>query len=290
MPVNKKYFSANPFFLFLLIFLFLKINIQAQHFNSDEEIKKFADYLFCAKDYLRSIQEYRRLSGFGSDADLQLKIGVAFMKMEKYDSASSIFNRLSLSSENFFRDEVLLLKLKTDFLQKNFLSVDEFKSIIQSDSIYHSILKLKYFSKLIMQKQLPAPDIFSEDETASIGNFTAMRDNIIFKSPALAAFLSIIPGLGKIYTEEYGDGIYAFIFSGVFAFLAYDNFTAKHYARAWIFSTAALGYYGGNIYGAAASAQIYNARIKAEFDVEVDSYLKEKNYFVPKYLEHDCGD
>lgn len=290
MFVYKKSFYKNPFFLILLIFLFLNIDIQAQQFDSDNEIKKFADYLFCEKDYLRSINEYRRLSDFASNEDLQIKMGVAFLKMENYDSASAIFDHLSLRADYNNSDAIILLKMKTAFLKKNYSFVDDFNTSLQNDSIKQNITKLKYFSRLLTLNELPKNIYFDEDEFVKINHLLSKRDNLNFKSATVAALLSVLPGLGKIYTEEYGDAIYAFIFNGVFAFLAYDNFNAKHYTRAWIFSTVSLGYYGGNIYGAAASAQIYNARIKAEFDVEVDSFLLEKNYFVPKYLEWDCED
>ena len=37
-------------------------------FNSEKNIKKFADYLFCDKDYLRAAEEYQKLNGYeGND-------------------------------------------------------------------------------------------------------------------------------------------------------------------------------------------------------------------------------
>ena len=104
------------------------------------------------------------------------------------------------------------------------------------------------------------------------------------KNPLIASVLSaIIPGAGKIYTGDIGDGIFTFLTTGVFTFLAYDNFKAEHNFRGWLFSGLAVMFYGGNIYGSFASAQIHNARIKYEFNLQLDSFIKLKNYFIPQY-------
>jgi len=56
-----------------------------------------------------------------------------------------------------------------------------------------------------------------------IGNKTSR------KSPLKAAiFSAVIPGAGKIYANEYSDGIYAFIATLVAGYLAFDNFKAGH--------------------------------------------------------------
>lgn len=265
--------------------------LPAQQFTSDEEIEKFADHLFCEGDFLRSIIEYRSLSDFNFSLNYQRKVGIAFMKMEKYDSAlaqleSNIFNE----ADNLVRDEINLLKLKIFFLKNDFYNVDNFVPKIENESISQSIQKLKFFSKLIKIEETTPQPLFADEEKSSVNKLLEYKNNINIKSPTTAALLSIIPGLGKVYTEEYGDAISAFIFNSVFAFLAYDNFSAGHNIRGWIFSAVSAGYYGGNIYGAAASAQIYNARTKAQFKNEVETFLINKNYFVPPSVEYECKD
>ena len=55
----------------------------------------------------------------------------------------------------------------------------------------------------------------------------------------------------------------------IFSFLAYDNFRADHDFRAWLFTGLAAYFYAGNIYGAAAAVQQYNAGIKLSFENDV---------------------
>jgi TM2 domain-containing membrane protein YozV len=105
-----------------------------------------------------------------------------------------------------------------------------------------------------------------------------------YKSPAWAGiFSAIIPGSGKMYVGEWGDGIAGFLLTGLFAFLAYDNFKADHKTRAWIFTGIGAFFYAGNIYGSIAAAQIYNAKINFDFQNGLNLFLQQENYFLPEY-------
>ena len=99
---------------------------------------------------------------------------------------------------------------------------------------------------------------------------------------------AVIPGLGKIYTEQYGDGVMAFLSTTVLGYIAYTDFKAGHQTRGWIFTAATAGFYAGSIYGAAASAQIYNARISFDFRNGVKLLLENNNYYAPRI--NYCGD
>lgn len=83
------------------------------------------------------------------------------------------------------------------------------------------------------------------------------------KKPVVAGLLSaVIPGLGKVYTKDWKDAIFSFVFVGTTGFQAYRGFAlkGKNSVRGWIFSGLCLGLYTGNIYGAAYSAKRYNQR------------------------------
>ena len=126
------------------------------------------------------------------------------------------------------------------------------------------------------------PFEFSEQE--EIRTLYQMKLNPPSKNPIIASILSaIIPGAGKFYTGEISDGILAFVTTGLFSFLAYDNFKADHNFRGGLFSGLAVMFYAGNIYGSFASAQIFNAQVKYEFNLRIDSFLSSKNYFIPPY-------
>jgi TM2 domain-containing membrane protein YozV len=119
--------------------------------------------------------------------------------------------------------------------------------------------------------------------------FVNRKKNPDYKNPLIAAILSgIIPGAGKIYSKRYEDGLVALVLTGLFTYLGYDNLNANHDFRGWLFTSLAFGFYAGNIYGSAASVQIYNANVDYELNTDIDEYLEQNNYFLPPKIDFDC--
>ena len=281
--------------LFVVIFsitaLIFPQNVDSS-FNSlfqKVNIIKFADHLFCERDYLRSANEYLRIDKTLRDEKINFKIALSFSIVGDYVSAKNIFERMTGSSPYYKSSRLELMKIF--FLEEKYPELREFfqvgndKIILQNEPTAN---KLYYISYLKDIEEIPSfndfvkPYDFSEQD--EINTLYKMKINPPNKNPFSASLLSaIIPGAGKIYTGEISDGIFAFITTGLFSFLAYDNFKANHNLRGWLFSSLAVMFYAGNVYGSYASAQLYNARIKYEFNLQLDSFLKSKNYFIPEY-------
>ena len=141
---------------------------------------------------------------------------------------------------------------------------------------------------LLAIKELPQKEVFlipfEADDKNTLSNFYDAKKNPTYKNEFLAGILSgIIPGAGKIYTQNYGDGITAFLFTGLLSYLAYTNFENDHSTRAWIFTALGGGFYLGNIYGSIASVQIFNAKLNFEFNEGVKFFIEQNNYFTPDY-------
>ncbi|HEY6438358.1 MAG TPA: hypothetical protein VIY47_17360, partial [Ignavibacteriaceae bacterium] len=151
---------------------------------------------------------------------------------------------------------------------------------------YFHKLRSLYFIE-IRSNEMRKEDLLNQfdlPQRNQIETFIDLSENPDYKSPALAGILSaVIPGSGKMYVGEWGDGITGLLITGLFAFLAYDNFKADHTARAWIFTGIGAFFYAGNIYGSIASAQIFNARIDFDFNNGLKLFLDQENYFLPKY-------
>jgi hypothetical protein len=198
------------------------------------------------------------------------------------------FNLIFNSSP--FYEQSRMEVLKSLFLQSAdslfYISADE---LINSNSPFsNNAHRLTNTSLLLIKNELPEKEKFlipfENEERSVLINFYDSKKNPPYKSDVLAGILSaIIPGTGKLYTENYGDGITAFLLTGVFGYLAYTNFEHDHQTRAWIFTILGAGFYAGNVYGSVASAQIFNAKINFEFDEGVKLFLEEKNYFTPVY-------
>ncbi len=83
------------------------------------------------------------------------------------------------------------------------------------------------------------------------------------KSPALAGLLSVVvPGMGKIYANDWKDGLLSLVFTATMSVQAYRNFNKHGFSdpRGYIYGAIGTGFYLGNIYGAVQSAKNYNLK------------------------------
>ncbi len=258
-------------------------------FNSSHNIKKFADYLFCNKDYLRAALEYERLTDINMGDTIEFKIALAYSYMKDYYTATQKFSGI-INSSSFYK-EAKLEELKINFLINDFAGLRSyFKNsfITEVDKYQTEGEKLFNFSYLFTDDELPSKDEFllpfNTNEKEKISSFYDWKKKPPYKNGTLAGIMSaVIPGSGKIYVGETGDGIVAFITTTVFAFIAYDNFKAGHTTRAWIWTGVAALFYAGNVYGSVAAAQVHNAKITFEFNEGLNIYLNKKNYYIKKY-------
>tara|TARA_B100000941_G_C28432316_1_gene514928 strand:- start:131 stop:745 length:615 start_codon:yes stop_codon:yes gene_type:complete len=79
------------------------------------------------------------------------------------------------------------------------------------------------------------------------------------KSPVVAGILSIVPGLGRIYSKKYTDGLFGFLLTSV-AYQTAIRSNKKNSILAPFFISAAVVLHGGEIYGSYRSAKYYNSK------------------------------
>jgi TM2 domain-containing membrane protein YozV len=269
------------FVLFLPFALFCQETPGGGGFNSPENIKNFADFLFCSRDFLRAAGEYERLLKITENDTIRCKLALSFFNTAKYSAASDCFKTLPAGSPlNGFAlnkyAESLYLNGEIELLQRE---------SAQNKNYPGAFHKLALFSMLNPSESLilTSGDFisgFSEGEKEEALKLYNKKENPGYASPVKAALLSaILPGAGKAYAGQTGDGVISLLVNGLFGYLAYDNFNSGHKFRGWLFSGLGLFFYSSNIYGAAAQAVIYNAEKDVEYKKELDSYLKKVNYF-----------
>ena len=96
------------------------------------------------------------------------------------------------------------------------------------------------------------------------------------KKPWLATALSVpVPGLGKVYSGEWKDGIISLLFVGVNAWQAVRRFDKEGTDTfwGWIHGGFALGFYSGNIYGAHKAARRYNQKKIKQLQHETEALV-----------------
>jgi len=209
--------------------------------------------------------------------------------MNDYLSATKNFDLITPASPFFSQSKLEWLKAK--FLLRDFPEFQlayQNKFVSKNNKYQNEGQKLFNFSYLFTDEPLPSKEEFllpfEINEKEKVSDFYSWKKDPPYKSSTVAGIMSaIIPGSGKIYVGEVSDGIVAFLVTGIFVFLAYDNFQANHTTRAWIFTGAGALFYGGNIYGSVAAAQVHNAKITFEFNESLNIYLMKNNYYAPVY-------
>lgn len=280
-----KFNSTKILSLFLIV-----ISISAQsprEFLTVNNRVKFGNFLFCDGDFLRAIDEYNFVLKETSNDSLKFKIGLAYQRLNRFTDAEKYFTRYSRNSR--LTNEVNFEYYRTIYLSDFFtrLKGEYYLSSFYNSDYDNDIKKLINLTKLYSNSEIDDSlsffKPFAQNESIELLKFYMRKKNLESKSPVLAAILSgVVPGLGKIYTENYGDGITALLLTGVLTFLSVDNFNAKHDFRGWLFAGLAAYFYAGNIYGSATSAQLYNANLRITFDSDLKVFLNENHHFVPK--------
>lgn len=280
-----KFNSTKILSLFLIV-----ISISAQsprEFLTVNNRVKFGNFLFCDGDFLRAIDEYNFVLKETSNDSLKFKIGLAYQRLNRFTDAEKYFTRYSRNSR--LTNEVNFEYYRTIYLSDFFtrLKGEYYLSSFYNSDYDNDIKKLINLTKLYSNSEIDDSlsffKPFAQNESIELLKFYMRKKNLESKSPVLAAILSgVVPGLGKIYTENYGDGITALLLTGVLTFLSVDNFNAEHDFRGWLFAGLAAYFYAGNIYGSATSAQLYNANLRITFDSDLKVFLNENHHFVPK--------
>uniref|UniRef100_A0A832G7G7 Tetratricopeptide repeat protein n=1 Tax=Ignavibacterium album TaxID=591197 RepID=A0A832G7G7_9BACT len=265
---------------FLTILFSVTLVAQTNPLKSDENRKLFADHLYCQQDYLRAAEEYEALSKMNLSDTILYKIGKSYSIIGNTHKALNYFS--SIQSNSSLLKNAILESARIFYLAEDSNSLDKLVNDIHPSSVELKKLLIAFYLKINhLDKVNNDLFLFDDDDMSILKSLYERRKNPAYKSETVAGILSaIIPGSGKIYTENFGDGITAFILTGIFSYLAYDNFKHSHQFRAYLFSGLAAGFYLGNIYGSVASAQIFNAKVNFNFLNELTEFLSSKNYFI----------
>tara|TARA_B100000676_G_scaffold305775_1_gene360642 strand:+ start:2980 stop:3588 length:609 start_codon:yes stop_codon:yes gene_type:complete len=79
------------------------------------------------------------------------------------------------------------------------------------------------------------------------------------KSPVIAGILSIVPGLGRIYSKKYFDGLFGFLMTSI-AYQSAIRSTNNNSIFAPLFVSTAIIVHGGEIYGSYRTAKYHTSK------------------------------
>ena len=280
----------------LILFNFILANTHfAQDSNnllSNKNRIAFGNYLFYEHDYLRAIDEFNSVLKMEWSDSLQFKVATSYYRMSMFDKSVLEFNKI-ITDVGLARS-AQLERIRSFYQLGNYNKLrDKIKSYYLVMGESQKLSKLYNYSLLMDYSALPEKSIylapFNTEEKNKIAQFYNWESNPPYKSPTMAALMSaIIPGSGKVYANEIGDGITAFLLTGLFTYLAVDKFQNNHTASGWLYASIATFFYAGNVYGSATAVQNYNAGIKFNFDSEVKIFINERKQFLPT-PKHLCN-
>ncbi|MFH2029653.1 MAG: hypothetical protein ABIJ40_03375 [Bacteroidota bacterium] len=253
---------------------------------SPENRLQFGEYLFCQKDYLRAADEFKEYLKYSNNDTIRFKIAYSFDKLLRHSEARDNYKSLFFNSN--LSEEAKLHFLSTYFVSGEFQKFKEFYADgVFLPAIYSAETRSINSAIDLFDDELPSDSArlinsFPQFHQDFMRDFYFRKQNQKYLDPQTAALLSAaIPGLGKIYSNEIGDGITSFVFTAVLGALAASNFNSDHTFRAWLFTGLTAYFYAGNIYGSYSAAQSYNAQVKFQFKVDLKNYIKSLNYFLP---------
>jgi tetratricopeptide (TPR) repeat protein len=258
--------NLRIFIPILLFFLIISFRSEAQEDLYDaENSKKFANFLYMSSEYSLAAEEYERVLFFSpDDEDVKINLLKSYRYSGQYKKGlmridelfplkTNISNDVFMEYSRFLLTNNLIEESKKLTLIVN--NVDqEYKDIVdvacclyeydweEADRKMSSVLKTNEY-------YLPFSALISQGK------------EIKYKSPALSGALSaVVPGLGKVYSGYWKDGLIAFLFTSVSSWQSYRGFKKDGIKSpyGWIYGFMSVGFYVGNIYGSVKAANKYN--------------------------------
>ncbi len=265
----------------LILSLFLGLSAPADRPDAPR-VLAFADHLFEAGDYYRSITEYERFIFFyPRDPEVpraRLRIGMAYERGERWRkaeeelrgviedyrgrdegaSASWELGETYYKSGQFLRASSQYKKFREDYPRTDLAARAQMRIVwcsLRSGDDAGARRGLEEAGAGI------SPPAVSR---AFLADLDAL-DGLPTRSPALAGVLSaVVPGTGQFYTGHFIDGTAALLLNAAFIIGAIEAFDHRLYGTFGILVFFETGWYGGNIYSAVSSAYKFNKTRREE--------------------------
>jgi tetratricopeptide (TPR) repeat protein len=215
------------------------LEIKRVEFNQPFNKEVFVNELICLKalnEYEKAIYAYETQCPplYKSDPEILYQLATVYYNLNNIDKANQIVSAALIVPQNgnqqarFYALQGLLYANKYDW-----------------PNAKSSFLKLR---------TLP----YRADITESNLRLIEKAEAIKYKSPAKASLLSIIPGLGYVYTGHPQTAISSFLLNGVFAYATYSSIKRKNFGVASLTGLFGVSFYIANIYGSGQSAKRHN--------------------------------
>ncbi len=253
---------------FLLLFYSISIQyIYSQNIFDYDHTEKFADYLFHSKDYQLAIQEFERLIFMNPEnINAKLKLVKSYRYMNSDSIAlkrfDNIFTNEDIYGQHDVSREYINLLINVNDYANSQLFLKSQNALNADEKICYQLFIDLYDKKWEDANNLILNNTKIQNKCfIDLQNFSAQAIHIKYKKPWVSGGLSsIIPGMGKIYSGYWRDGLISLLFVGITSWQAYRGFNKNgaNSVYGWIYGGVGFGFYIGNIYGSVKAANKYN--------------------------------
>jgi len=227
--INKQYFQQA----------LLEITRLLYTESGDHQVELYTNYLICLRALEmqeKGIFEFETAfpAEIKQSPDLLQQTANLWLDLENYTKATELYDLSLVKTTDFeSKNSLLLQKAYTQIKQQKFDLAFESYSLIPQNSFLYTKAQ---------------SNIFTLNELHTIKQ----------KKPAIAGLLSIIPGLGYLYSSHKQTAISALIVNSLLMYATYSNIEKENYGMAALTGVFSFSFYIGNISGAVKSAKRYN--------------------------------
>jgi len=254
--------------LTIYLVFFLISFCSAQNIFDFNSTIKFANFLYNNKNYSGAINEFMRawnLKDLSVDSQIKLFQSYLFSKnptegiklyktknptlLTDNDTIEVIYGKLLISAKQY--EDIFWLVENSQTLTKEQSLYLSISSELLAGNWNQTNIRMNELSGNLTLK--PFESIFNDIE------------NVKYKSPLLSLSLSsVVPGLGKVYSGYWKDGLVSFLAISIAAWQTYRGFDKYGPSRAygWIYASLSTTLYFGNLYGSFKSANKKNYILK----------------------------
>lgn len=259
----------TPYFkaLSLVFFLssFTSLYAQTDDLYNVASSRRYAQHLYSSENFTQAAIEYERLILIDSARapEYQLQAVRSYRQGQKLEVGFKRVNEWFSDEEKRrapINKEFSLYLIGLGYYNDALAFLEESEGLSLDDKATLTALSHAFLAQ--WAEAVSALEPLQEETTASriLKQASLEGLDIRFKKPGLAAVLSIVPGLGRVYTGNYADaGISALTITTI-AWQSYTGFDKNGSSSfyGWLTATLATAFYLGNIYGSYRSAQLYN--------------------------------
>lgn len=244
------------------------------HGQSVSQELTFAKYLLTKKNYDESIYVLKNLKKFGLASEVQQDsihffLGNIYYNQQNLKKSIENFDSVSNTQHRLKSEAVFFSSFNNAYLKSYAVAQQQLRNYFPVDSAELQLRNLELAGVSLLQRdlkqfdslsQLFAPANYSIDLQEK--NMRAHHELIIHqpkKSPFVAATLSaILPGAGKFYAGNKGQGMYTLIISAVLGLQAWEGYhkDGPSSFRFIAYGTLFTSLYIGQIWGSAFSVKI----------------------------------